>query len=75
VLASWKARVVELMKVVWSFSLLLEMVGFARDAGEYEERNGESEAFFISFSMCGEVFDQLDGEWQECLEHSAFDVS
>ncbi len=41
-LASWKTRVVELMKVVWSSSSLLEMVGFARDVGEYEERNGES---------------------------------
>jgi hypothetical protein len=42
VLVSWKARVVELMKVVWSSSSLLEMVGFARDVGEYEEQNGES---------------------------------
>jgi hypothetical protein len=34
VLASWKARVVELMKVVWNSSWFLEMAGFVRDIDE-----------------------------------------
>ncbi len=28
--------------------------------------------FFFSFFICGEFFDQLDGEWEECLEPWCF---
>jgi hypothetical protein len=41
-LALQEARAVELMKVVWSSSWLLEMAGFTRDACEYKEHNVES---------------------------------
>jgi len=34
VLALWKARMVELMKVFWSSSWFSEMAGFAKDISE-----------------------------------------